>query len=265
MVFNLFFILLFTSNLSAMSSEKPKESPNYTLSAEFNEKSDLVIAGKIIKKEEIWDRRSNPLMGRPDILKEIIYIVKPETIYKGKLQQKGKPVTVSVKERKSLIAFRVLIAEEVGIFYLAGSKSPYELLHFQSTHRPKMVNMRDNKIKPQPVNKKYNSTIKEYYDPEKEYTDKQIGEMLEPPVRIASKYIFESVKLQNRAVNIIAIKYKMESTSLVTKISHQGPRPPRGGYKYWGVRGKIKSVWHIWQFGKLKKGDKLEDPKRFQK
>ena len=101
-----------------------------------------------------------------------------------------------------------------------------------------------------------------------EYTDKQISEMLGPPIKVTSKMIFGSEELQEKVAKKIGARYGMKNAVVITLISHQGPRPPRGGYKYWGVKGKIKGVWHIWEphgNGRLRKGEQLVDPKRFQK
>jgi hypothetical protein len=60
----------------------------------------------------------------------------------------------------------------------------------------------------------------------------------------------------------------MSKASVIFLVSHSGPAPPEGGYVYWGVKGKVKGKWKVWQTGyngKLLDGHKLIDPMRNQK
>lgn len=105
----IFSLILLTFNVYKMSQKLSVENPGYLLNTKFSEKSELIIIGTVIKKEEIWNRRPNPMMGRLDFLEEIIYTVKPEIILKGTLLINNKPVTVSVKGKTLLILFHDLI------------------------------------------------------------------------------------------------------------------------------------------------------------
>lgn len=253
-------ILLFSINLLAMSSTKDLKSPEDSLNPEYEKSAALMLSGKIIKKEEIWDRRSNPEMGRPDILKEILLHVKVDKVLKGKLLEKSKLITVSIKGHKSLIAYRMLKKGDSGTFYLNSKKIPYILLNFELSYSPPALPSKNENVRTDPVPKKNN-----FRPP---YTDEKVDKMLGPPVRITGKMILESKDLQEKVIRKIAVRYGMKEAVIITLTSFQGPTPPSGGYKYWGVKGKIKGIWHVWQPHRknpLIKGDKLIDPKRYQK
>ena len=260
-------ILLCADLLFTMSSKKENNIHDRPLHSKKSKNADLVISGIIIKRKEIWDRRTNPMMGRPDILREILLDVQTEEVLKGKLPEKSRQITISIRGNKSVIRFKILRQGERGIFYLSGNKPPYSLLDYTFISKPKIIPAQNKveKPKPKPKPKKKDQPT---YDNYLEYTDKQISEMLKPPVKVTSKMIFTSKKIQKKVAKIIGARYKMKNAIVITMISHQGPRPPRGGYKYWGVKGKIKGEWYIWRpysKGKLRKGTQLEDPQRFNK
>ncbi|MCD6577872.1 hypothetical protein J7L48_00165 [bacterium] len=83
------------------------------------------------------------------------------------------------------------------------------------------------------------------YDTEKEYSDDELMELLEPNVKIHPKYIFRSKELQNRIVRIPSKKYNIKDASFITIVSFQGTRPPKDGYKIWGIKSKIKNGWYV--------------------
>ncbi|MES0491265.1 MAG: Hint domain-containing protein [Leptospirales bacterium] len=96
-------------------------------------------------------------------------------------------------------------------------------------------------------------------------TDEQFLDSIE---KISGRQIKESRPLQERAARAIAKKYNMKNAEIVILVSFSGPRPPEGGYVYWGVRGQLDGKWVIWQpytNPPLRPGRELEDPKRYQK
>ena len=74
--------------------------------------------------------------------------------------------------------------------------------------------------------------------------------------------------LQKKALQTISHRYHMTQALVLFLHSNSGPRPPEGGYLYWGVVGKIKGRWYVWEPGKngvLREGTELKDPKQYQK
>jgi hypothetical protein len=87
------------------------------------------------------------------------------------------------------------------------------------------------------------------------------------PDEIGGRELQASPALQKKALRIIAERYGLREAKLIFLTSFQGPMPPRGGYLYWGVRGKIKGHWHVWQPGERapRLGNDLDDPQKGQK
>ena len=263
MFLKILIISLLFNNLFAMNLKKQESNSGTIINKECAKDSNAIIKGEILNRKEIWDRRSNPLMGRPDILKEIIYTVKIVAVLEGKSIKNGETISISVKGRELLLSFRALKIKECGIFYLSGESPPYTLIDFQSTYTPP-VPVKENIVKPVAV-RASDKNKRECYDPNKEYTDKELETFLEPITVIHPKYILESKEFQQRVIKIIAEKYNMKDAALIKMTSFSGPRPPKGGYKYWGIKGKITGTWHVWQSGKIRKGENLINPKRYQK
>ena len=205
----------------------------------------LVVSGTIVKREEIWDRRSNSLMGRPDFLKEIRFHLGSLRVHEGRLPSGTSQITLSVKGQKSLMAFRTLTEGMSGKFFLAGEAMPYELVEVKSLVQPKTT--------PKPVLR-----------PATRVTP---AAKLEFPENTGGRAIRASKELQKKAVRVISRRYGMTEARVVFLTSFSGPMPPQGGYLYWGVAGKIKGKWHIWQPGYkgVQPGDEPTDPKQYQK
>ena len=188
------------------------------------------VTGTIEKRDEIWDRRNNPLMGRPDILKEVLLTVKPTT---------GQAVTLSIKGallHKTWVLQKGAIAD----FYYSPGTPPYPLVRFDLKQAAPPVPRKQATPIPQPV---------------QTYVD--------------ARLLQGSTQLQEKVRREIVEKYDMTDTSFLFKTSFQGPMPPQGGYKLWGVKGKIKGKWYVWQpggkDGRLNVGKELIDPFRYQK
>jgi hypothetical protein len=147
--------------------------------------------------------------------------------------------------QEKLIKFKYLAEGWRGTFHLSGGKDPYDLLDFRDgvapPARPKPVIVPAPPVTPPP---------------------------LRFPDNLSGRQIRESQELRERALKEIVKRYGMTDASVVTLTSHSGPCPPPGGYVYWGVKGRIRGKWHIWQAGSLGKpreGTELIDPKRYQK
>ncbi len=222
---------------------------------------EIIINGTIIEREEKWDRRPNELMGRPDILKEIILSVNVDSVVQGHIPPGI--VLVSIKGRELIIEYKAVPRGARGVFRLKGEKPPYTLTAFEKKGT-------DVKIKEKPGSKpkdgnKPKPSPEPYLNPKGELTEAQMDEMLKTPERILGKFIKGSKSFQIKAVKTIAREYGMIEASIKIMITNTGPRPPEGGYVLWGVKGKIKGKWHIWQGGKIKKGEELDDPHRYDK
>jgi hypothetical protein len=204
---------------------------------------DLVVSGAVIERREIWDRRTNPLMGRPDFLREILLKVDVSKVVSGRLTGRAMRVEVSIKGQEKLVEFRKLVAGWRGTFGLMGGKSPYEMAYFRDGVAPK-AKPRIGIVPPAG----------------------QSGAPLKFPENLTGKQVRESRDLRERALKEITGRYGMTESSVVTLTSHQGPMPPEGGYVFWGVKGRVSGKWHIWQGGYgLRPGTELEDPQRYQK
>ncbi len=210
------------------------------LNKDYAVKSSLIVSGKVVKKKEIWDRRTNKLMGRPDILKEIILHIKVFSVIKGGFLYKGEVIKVSLKSRKQKFKYPAIAQGESGIFYLDSGNEPFSLIYYEPS-----------------IDKSGKNVI-----PSK----KQALKKLNSPKKISGRMIRKSEKLRKATLGKIAAKYKMKDAEIITMISFQGPRPPDGGYVCWGVKGKINGKWHVWQPGAgLRKGKKLKDFHKCQK
>ena len=258
-------ILTFILPANTIIGRSKNEKPSYCVSFIVND-SALVVSGIITEKEEIWDRRSNPLMGRPDILLEIRLKLKVISIIEGSLPKNTKNINIVIAENQKLLAQNNLAVGDRGIFYLDSYKNPYRLMNFE---RIENSNKAENE-------KNTSSQTDTFQFPEKSMntlttdsiiTDQQIAKWLENSDNIPGRLIVRSEELKQKALKEISTRYKLKNASVVTMISHQGPCPPPGGYVYWGVCGTINGNWFIWQPGydDLHPGKELTDPKRYQK
>ena len=205
----------------------------------------LVISGEVVRKEELWDRRPNPLMGRPDCLKEIVLQVRIARVLRGVPPADASRIAISIKGQRQLIGWRYLAVGWRGTFSLTGDGRLYDLVDFGDGVAP-AANPRAQ-IVPKPL---------------------PAGNPPPFPDNVGARSIRESKRLREKAVREIARRYGMADARVVYMVSHQGPRPPRGGYVYWGVKGRIGGMWHIWQaggYGAPRAGTELIDPKRYQK
>lgn len=206
----------------------------------------LVVSGTIVHKEEIWDRRSNPLMGRPDFLKEIRLEVTSLKVRTGHLPKGTASVTVSIQGQKSLLSHQSLTVGVSGEFHLAGEAMPYELVSVGSVVRPKVT--------PQGVTR---PAVQAPPMPKLEF-----------PENVSGRDLKASGPLRKKVIRAISNRYHMTDARVVFLTSFSGPMPPEGGYLYWGVTGKVKGKWRVWQAGykgALRPGSELIDPKRHQK
>ncbi|MEK6796718.1 MAG: hypothetical protein AABZ39_18220 [Spirochaetota bacterium] len=245
-----FFVRWIVLSLSALQLIASGQTNSRTDAVHAVGAPDLAVSGTITAREEIWDRRTNPLMGRPDILVEIVLHVAVEQVIAGKLPPAMTEVVVSVKERAFLIQFRTLTKGQKGKFHLVGSSSPFILSGFEPSAAPPKP-LQTNNPKPTP----FVETNEAGYD----------DSALQYPEKIPGRVMVRSKELQNKVVAIIAAKYGMKNASLLTLVSFSGPCPPDGGYVYWGVKGEVKGKWHVWQSGRLTEGATLTDPQRYNK
>lgn len=215
------------------------------------------ITGKVLKREEIWDRRSNPLMGRPDWLKEIILEIEIDSILKTDAVRISGIIKATAKE-ESLHEFSQVMEGEIGIFSFEGNVQEYFLLNFDT--------IPGNKGK---VNsEKTNITTISKTQIQNESENEKMDDSLRYYESIRGKDIADSKSLQKKAVKFIGKRFNLKNTEFVTITSYSGPAPPDGGYVYWGVRGQKSGKWYIWQAGYgdfLQEGKELNDPKRYQK
>lgn len=94
------------------------------------------------------------------------------------------------------------------------------------------------------------------------------SESFDFPEHLSARSVKEDAALKKKAVRAIARRFGMSGAKAVFLASFQGPQPPEKGYLYWGVAGKIKGAWKIWQAGmagELRDGKALADPNQFQK
>jgi len=218
-------------------------------SATVAKDSALEISGVIEKKEEIWDRRSNPLMGRPDILKEIRLRVKILRLLQGDLPAQAGKIRVSIKGEKAIIRYKSLRIGAKGVFRLMAADTGHILISFSGDSGKPSEPTRPPSPPPPPH---------PYRDPDSGIV----------PDGIRGSDIIQSKELQEKTVRAVAKRFGMSDAYFLSLTSFSGPEPPQGGYKYWGVCGKIKGRWHVWQRGqggKLREGTALEDPQRYNK
>ncbi len=250
-------------SIEIQSSVKTGEEGSY-LKQSLNTRIDdtihfkLVVSGTVTQREEIWDRRSNPMMGRPDFLKEIVFHIKIDSVYTNAGIEVSDIITVSAKDHHMLLKCKALPVGELGIFKLHGDTMPFILSDFDSLPgKTGKIIIQELTIKSDVTS--YNNT---------DFNNTTENDSLSLFERIAGKVMLDSIGLQQKAVRFIAKKYGMKNAEFVSLTSYSGPCPPDGGYVYWGVRGQIKGKWYIWQAepnSKLIEGEELTDPKRYQK
>lgn len=218
----------------------------------------FVISGKIVKREEVWDRRSNTMMGRPDFLKEIIFHIQILSFISGNVPKDVHIITATVKDQKLLIKFKALHKGKSGIFTLRKNEMLYILLKYddlQSNANDSAIN-NDNVV----LEKKgENKVTKE---------NKQEDDSLSMFEKKSGREMIGSKLHQKKAEYLIARKYRMKKAKFISLTSFSGPMPPEGGYVFWGITGQIKGKWYVWQpgtKGKLREGKELIDPHRYQK
>jgi len=252
------FFILPTNNITG------KGCTGYTKLDQSAAKEDytLVVSGTITEKKEIWDRRSNPLLGRPDILKEIKFKLEIITLIKGKLPKNTKQIDMSITKNQKLLAQNYLAEGDTGTFYLNSINKLYSVVDYTDIKK----NTKPAENEPSPADTVKAPSLVSNLIKRDTITNEEIAQLLEKPDYIPWRLILKFENLKKAALQKIAKKYQLNNTMVVTLISHQGPRPPSGGYLYWGVSGRIKGKWHIWQPGKgLRQGKDLVDPKRYQK
>lgn len=205
----------------------------------------LVVSGTIVQKEEIWDRRSDPLMGRPDLLKEIRLQIASLKVREGRLPSGTATLAVAISGQKQLLSYKSLSLGMSGEFHLAGNAMPYELVSVSSLVKPKV-------------------TPKEAPRPKPWTAPTDEGKF---PENVRARDLKASEPLRKKVVRAISFQYGMTEAKVVFLTSFSGPMPPDGGYLFWGVTGKIKGKWHIWQAGTkgVRPGSELIDPHRYQK
>lgn len=221
-------------------------------------KYNLIISGKVLTKKEVWDRRTNSLMGRPDFLKEIIFSIEIDSVFVSDLPNVPNIITASVKDNKLLVKHKTIPEGEVGIFKLQGNKAPFILLGFDSLPGKTGNVIRNNTTINVITYNSINNNKEEINN----------NDSLSILIKKSGKEMLGSKLLQQRAVYYISKKYLMKNAEFVSLTSFSGPCPPQGGYVYWGVRGIIKNKWYVWQQqtdGKLREGKDLDDPLRYQK
>jgi len=216
------------------------------------------VTGKVTQREEIWDRRSNPLMGRPDWLKEIILKIEIDSVLSTNKNHLKANITASAKEHDALLEFSGIMEGEIGIFSFEGNSEGYFLVSFDS------IPGKTGTVKPE----KTVVTTTTNTQTQKETITEQIDDSLKYFESQKGKDMVASNDLQKKAVRFIAKRYGLKNAEFVSLTSYSGPAPPDGGYIYWGVRGQKKGEWYIWQAtsnSKLIEGKELNDPKRYQK
>jgi hypothetical protein len=226
----------------------------------------LVVNGIVTSKKEIWERRPNPEMGRPDRLIEIRLKLDILTVLEGVLPVDTKQLDISIIENHKLLAQNNINVGDQGVFYLDSFKNRYKLSGFNRKGSLSDLEKLDNE--PRQVDTIQMKGIRwNYSNLDTNLTDKQIAQLLETPENIPGRLILRSNKLKSKALSQIAGKYKLNDAFIVTMVSNKGPFPPPGGYVYWGVCGTKNGEWFIWQPGykELRSGKVLTDPQRYMK
>jgi hypothetical protein len=188
-----------------------------------------VVRGTVTGREELWDRRSNPMMGRPDWLKEIILEIQPKDD-SGRLKISLKGAALQ-KHRRIGVGW-------AGKFGIEGEAEPYALMSFEPEFIPVAETPKPTPVKPA---------------------------ALKFPEGLRAQELEASPELREKVRKLIAKRYGMAGAKVIFLTSHSGPMPPKGGYRFWGVKGRIKGKWHVWQQGSLAEGSELIDPHRYQK
>ena len=225
----------------------------------------LVVSGVVQDREEIWDRRPNPMMGRPDMLEEVVLTVRVERVLAGRLSADTGAIRIFIRGRERLIQYRMLNKGDRGTFHLRPRGDRYALEHVEDVKPGRDEPARQTAAKPTPGAIQPGERIT--YDPKARYTDDQIKDMLATPIRITAAMLRENRDLREKVARLVGAGHKLAEPSVIFKTSFSGPRPPKGGYRYWGVKGRLHGDWHVWQPGRkrLIRGDDLIDPKRTNK
>jgi hypothetical protein len=235
------------------------ESPDVSLI----QSDEHILSGTIIKKEEVWNRRTNPLMGRPDFLIEIIFTVKVDSVITGKIRL-NELIKISAKGEQIIVKTKNVPQGQSGIFKFQRKDTSFELLSFEAFPQQVMPDTKDNrdtvkKSIPQKVVTRINA------DGYLKMNDKEFQNSIET---IPGKEMKSSEALQKRTAKCVAKKSGLINAETIVLVSFSGPAPPHGGYIMWGVRGQKAGKWYVWQPGnkwKLIEGKELDDPHRYQK
>ena len=223
--------------------------------------STLVVRGTIVEKSEVWNRRSNPMMGRPDWLEEIRLKIEPDTLLSGVLESGIIEMTLSIKEQHFL-ALNNLAKGDYATFTLVNNDSLFRVVDYydviKNYRAAATVTHSADSVRVEPG--------KASYHLRDSLTDEDIAELLKDPEKIPGMLILKFENLKEAALKKITKDYKLTESRVLTLVSNRGPAVPEGGYVYWGVTGMKNGKWYVWQPGYgLRETTELEDPKRYQK
>ena len=204
----------------------------------------LVVEGLVVKRDEVWDRRSNPLMGRPDFLREIVLAVQVLRVRQGvlpKLESNLLPISFA---GEFLLAGKRAGEGWTGVFSVRGAAPKFTGLGFEPGTPPavSVAGGKPARERPAPAPVPF-------------------------PENLSAPAVRADAALRARAVRTIANRFGMTGAEAMFLTSYSGPEPPPGGYQYWGVKGRIGGRMYVWQPGERKPhpGNKLLDPLRYQK
>lgn len=222
--------------------------------------STQVVKGKVTAKNEIWNRRSNPLMGRPDWLEEIRLTLEVESVMAGERIQAHQLITLSIRQQ-SMLAHNELAVGDQTTFTCQWQDSLFAVLEYHDLIKAPPV--------PEPPAPVRNDTL-----PPKQpnllsldsLTAAQVIQLLETPDYISGKLIQKFENLRVAALQKYSAMLKLSQAEVITLVSFSGPAVPDGGYVYWGIRGMRNGKWQIWQPGYgVRDGRELHDPGANQK
>ena len=208
------------------------------------------VQGIVTDREDIWDRRPNSLMGRPDQLTKIIFTIQITSVLQGSCPLTGSEIKAVAGSRDMIIKLKGVTPGSKGNFTFAPDGS-YELIDCEITQKPAP------KTTPAP------NTM---HKPTAAAIRTVVPEDEEGLLRISGREMLKSSGLQEKAVRIISARYKLVNARFISLTSFSGPVPPSGGYVYWGVTGSKNGKQYVWQAHMgLKEGNSLEDPQRYNK